>query len=178
MRLLDATEQVMCEAGYASVTAARVAKKLGLGQPLIYYYFKSIDDLLVAAYQRRTTRLIGQLEQALSLERPMHALWRLYNDPADAALTMEYMALANHNPRIRRETVKFGTVARKTEFAALARLRHSLPIDAAIAPPYVITIVIESISRVLALEAGLGLSGGHAETRAFIEWCLSKIEPD
>ena len=97
--LLDATEAVMREEGYAAVTSRRVAERAGINQQTVYYYFATMDDLLLAAYRRRTKQMRARVEEAMAADRPLHALWQCFADPFDAALTMEYLALSNHNKR-------------------------------------------------------------------------------
>ena len=46
-RLLDITERVMIEDGYASVSSRRVAKDAGVTPALVHYYFATIDDLFL-----------------------------------------------------------------------------------------------------------------------------------
>ena len=43
--------------------------------------------------------------------------------------------------------------------------------------PFAVTMAITSIGSVLGLESAIGISGGHAETRAMIEWCIDQLEP-
>jgi AcrR family transcriptional regulator len=51
--LLDAAEQLMLEEGYAAVTSRRVAEKAALKPQLVHYYFRTMDDLFLAAFRRR-----------------------------------------------------------------------------------------------------------------------------
>ena len=51
--LLDAAEQLMLEEGYAAVTSRRVAEKAALKPQLVHYYFRTMDELFLAAFRRR-----------------------------------------------------------------------------------------------------------------------------
>src|SRR5215831_8544826 len=106
--LMDATEAVMREEGYAAVSSRRVAERAGVNQQTVYYYFQTMDDLLLTTYRRRTQKVLEDLGRAMDMERPLHELWQIMSDPNEAALTMEYLALANHNAAIRLETIQFG----------------------------------------------------------------------
>ena len=64
--LMDAVEQVMREDGYGSLTARSVAVRAGLKHQLVYYYFQTIEDLLVACYDRHIERYRSRIEEALS----------------------------------------------------------------------------------------------------------------
>ena len=175
--LMDAAEAVMREEGYAAVTSRRVAERAGLNQQTVYYYFQTMDDLLLAAYRRRTQRVQEMIEQAMASERPLHALWQTFSDPFDAALSMEYLALSNHNELIRRETIEFGERSRRIGLDKVAeRLEQTTPDEESVAPIGVIT-AITYIVHLIGFEATLGLRGGHKEVRVLVEWCLRQLEP-
>ena len=175
--LMDAAETVMREEGYAAVTARRVAERAGVKHQLVYYYFQTMDDLLVAAFRRRAEQVIEKVEQVLAAKRPLHAFWQVFSDPADAALTLEYLALANHNEQIRLETIEFGERIRRLE---AERLADSFPQTERpeIVTPYAVMVAITYIARLVGFEATLGVRGGHKEARALVEWALQRLEPN
>lgn len=176
-QLMDGVETVMIEQGYAALTARNVAQRVGLKHQLVYYYFHSMDELLLTAFRRRTGQVLAQVEAAIGSPRPLQALWDAHSDPVQAALTVEYMALANHNDAIRTETVEFGERLRRTGLTEVAnRLGATTPKSDAL-NPFAITMAIQSISGILGMEAALGISGGHAETRALVQWCLDQLQP-
>ena len=65
--IMDATEKVIRDEGYAAVSSRRVAEVADIQQSLVYYYFKSMDDLLVATFQRRTERGMARYEKVKDL---------------------------------------------------------------------------------------------------------------
>jgi AcrR family transcriptional regulator len=172
--LMDATEAVMRDEGYAAVSSRRVAERAGVNQQTVYYYFQTMDDLLLAAFRRRTRSVLQKLEKAMAAERPLHAFWRTLGDPFDAALTMEYLALANHNELIRLETIEFGERLRRLQVSGL-RERIDLPSEEL--TPLAIVMAITYIGHLLGFEATLGIRGGHKDIRVLMEWCLRKLEP-
>lgn len=175
--LLDAAEAVMREEGYGALTSRRVAERAGINQQTVYYYFATMDDLLLAAYRRRTAQMRARVEEAMAAERPLHALWQCFADPFDAALTMEYLALANHNEAIRRETVAFGEEVRAMEAGKLAPEAGSALPEGAPASPIGLVMALTWVSHLMGFEATLGLRGGHREVRQLAEWALRQVEP-
>lgn len=175
--LLDAVEAVMVEKGYAAVTARSVADRAGLKYQLVFYYFQSMDDLLLAAYRRRIERVRERVEQALASDRPLHAFWEVSSEPSDAALTMEYLALSNHNALIRAETVEFGEVLRRLVAVRLPQQIGQATPDPTLFTPLAISVTLANIGAILGLEATVGISGGHEETKAMVGWCLRHLEP-
>jgi AcrR family transcriptional regulator len=176
--LMDATEAVMREEGYAAVTSRRVAERAGVNQQTVYYYFQNMDDLLLATYRRRTEQVLERTEQALASDRPLHALWQGSSDPSDAALTVEYLALANHNEAIRLETIEFGDRLRRLKAETLAqRLAANSP-DPDAATPMGMIVALGFVAHLLGCEAALGIRSGHKDTRMLAEWCLRQLEPN
>jgi AcrR family transcriptional regulator len=178
LALMDAVEAVMREDGYAALSARSVARRAGLKYQIVFYYFSTMDDLLLTTYRRRTQQVLERIEEALQSDQPLHAFWAAWSDPHDAALTLEYMAMANHNEAIRAETIAFGERVRRVELGRISeRLREASP-DPEAFQPFAITRAIASIGAILGFETALGISGGHRETQALVEWCLRHLEAD
>lgn len=177
LQLMDATEAVMREEGYAAVTSRRVAEHAGVNQQTVYYYFESMDDLLVATYRRRIQKMEEAFDQALSAERPLRAFWEVSSEPSDAALTLEYLALSNHNPSVRDETIEFGERSRRLYVQRLAASINANNPAPDMATPFAVVMAITYIAHLIGFEKAIGLHGGHGETATLINWCLSRLEP-
>jgi AcrR family transcriptional regulator len=175
--LMDAVETVMREEGYAALSARKVAARAGLKYQLVFYYFQTMDDLLLATYRRRTRSVLERTEQAVASERPLHALWEAASDPFGAALSLEYMAMSNHNALIRAETIAFGEQLRRFVADRLSDRLKDAGAAEGVFTPFGVTVAITSMGGILGFESALGISGGHAETRAIMERWLQELEP-
>jgi AcrR family transcriptional regulator len=176
--LLDGVEAVMLERGYAAVSARTVAEHAGLKYQVVFYYFENMDELFLAAYRRRMERILEAFHQALLAERPLHAFWAVSCDPPNAALSIEYVAVANHNDRVRAEITAYGERMRRMVVEGLSRRPwHEVALPE-VFTPLAITTALSCIAHILGFDAVLGISGGHKETRALVEWCLGQLEPD
>lgn len=176
--LMDAVEAVMREDGYAALSARSVAERAGLKHQLVYYYFQTMDDLLMATYRRHTDRVLESIEEAFRSPRPLHAFWEASANPGDATLNMEFTAMANHNEAIRAYTVEFGE---KIRLVGLDRIRAEIERRAPerkVFVPEAVTMALSAIGHSIGLQARLGLPGGHAELRALVEWCIDQLEPE
>ncbi|GBE68086.1 TetR family transcriptional regulator [Mycobacterium sp. MFM001] len=176
--LLDAAEQLMLEEGYAAVTSRRVAEKAGLKPQLVHYYFRTMDELFLAAFRRRAEEGLRVHAQALQSPQPLWALWRFSIDPTATAVTMEYVALANHRKALKAEIAYYAERFREEQREAVSNVLERYGIDAAEVPPLVWSVLITSVSRVLVMEQALGMSAGHAETVEFVERYLRRLEGD
>lgn len=176
--LMDGVEAVMREDGYAALTARSVAERAGLKHQLVYYYFQTMDDLLMATYQRHIGRVQERTEAAFRAPRPLHAFWEVSSNPHDARLNMEFMAMANHNDAIRAETIAFGEQLRKVGLEQVTAQIEAAPIGREMFSALALTQSIAAIGSTVGIEAALGIEGGHDETRAMVDWWLNRLEPE
>jgi len=176
-QLLDAVEAVMREDGYGALTARAVAERAGLKHQLVYYYFQTLEDLVVATYERHIERYNVQSVEALDSDRPLHAFWKVHSNPEDASLNTEFLSLSNHNEAIRARTIEFGERVRLLGFERLQEVIDRSGLHDSALTPVGIAQAIMAIGGNLALESAIGITGGHTETRALMEWCLDQIEP-
>ncbi|WP_363115119.1 helix-turn-helix domain-containing protein [Mycobacterium sp.] len=176
--LLDAAEQLMLEDGYAAVTSRRIAERAALKPQLVHYYFRTMDDLFLAAFRRRAEE--GLEVQALMLQapQPLWALWRFSTDPAATAITMEFIALANHRKALKAEIAYYAERFREEQRKALTTILEGYGVDPAKFPPLVWSVLMTSVSRVLVIEQALDMSAGHRETVEIVEAYLRHLEGD
>lgn len=176
--ILDATERLMRREGYGAVSSRRVATEAGLKQPLVHYYYRTTDDFLLAFYRRSAARSREQLDAALASPKPLRALWTMNSDPQRTALAAEFIALANHRKAIGAEIAAHVTATRALQAAALARAVSAMGTRWISVDPTVASVLLASIGYGLILENQVGVSVGHAETRAFIGHLIDQIEHD
>src|SRR5258708_28659097 len=105
--LLDAAEQLMLEEGYAAVTSRRVAEKAELKPQLVHYYFRTMDELFLAAFRRRAEEGLEVHAQVLQARQPLWALWRFSTHPAATATTLEFIAPTNHPKELKAEVASY-----------------------------------------------------------------------
>jgi AcrR family transcriptional regulator len=175
--LLDATEQLMLDSGYAAVSSRRVAAVAGVRPALVHYYFRTMDDLFLAAFTRRAEQALAHQQRALHSPQPLWSLWEVSRDPRGTVLTIEFSALANHRPAIRAEITAAAERIRAQQVDVLTAVlaTHGVTVDQC--PPIVAAVLIAGISLLLALEQGsLGMSSGHTETIAYVEEYLRRLE--
>jgi len=170
--LLDAVERVLRNEGYAAATSRRVAEEAGLKQQLVYYYFRTMDELLLACFRRRTARALARLEQDVASEHPIQAIWNTLSNASDGKLSFEFMALANHHDGIREEVARFVAESRRMEAKAFAlRGDATGPVS-----PVAAAFLLSSVTLMLGREAATGIDEGHHEVRKLIDWALARFD--
>ena len=174
-RIVEATEQVIRDEGYAAASSRRVAQRAGLKPSLVHYYFPTTDDMLLAVFKRGAAQSDAMIDEALASDDPVRALWRFFADTSRTALTMEFMALAIHRDGIRAEIAKHSEAMRARQTELFERLLGERLAD--IGAPAGLSVVLAGIGRALVMENGLGISTGHAETRALVETWLDRLLP-
>lgn len=175
VQILDAAEALMVQEGYAAVTSRRLAAHAGMKQSLIYYYFRTMDELFIALFRRMSEQGLVRLQEALRAEQPIRALWNLYSDRSRTALIIEFLALANHRKVVQAEIAQYAEQLRSLELKGLTRLFAERSIEPQI-PPLVVSVLLTSLARGLVQESALGISRGHAPTRSFVDACLRFFE--
>ena len=176
--LLDAAEHLMLEEGYAAVTSRRVADKAALKPQLVHYYFRTMDDLFLAAFRRRAEQGLAVQAQVLQAPQPLWALWRFSTDPAATAITMEFIALANHRKALKAEIAYYAERFREEQRKALTTILDRYDVAPVKIPPLVWSVLMTSVSRVLVIEQALDMSAGHRETVEIVEDYLRHLEGD
>lgn len=175
-KILDVTEKVMIEDGYAAVSSRRVAKEVGVTPALIHYYFATLDDLFLEVMRRRGAQQRERLERILNEPQPLHSLWSFSREQAGTSLLLEFMALANHRKSIREELAASAEEFRRIELEVLAERMAGYEIDPDEFPLEAILVTIAALSRTVVMEQALGMHTGLLETDALVERLLERYE--
>ncbi len=174
--MLNAAEEILKEEGYAALTSRRVAEYLGVKQRLVYYYFRTMDDLVQECFKRLSVRELARLREALASARPLHEVWDICINTSDARLISEFMALANRNEGVRQEVVNFIEESRKIQVTALRKaMVKNGSLEQGLSPD-VIAFLGTSLALALNREASLGVSKGHRAVKKTIRGFFDALE--
>lgn len=172
--IVKAAEQVILEEGYAAASTRRVAARAGLKPPLVHYYFPTTDDLLLAVFRRGAAQSDEMVNQALTSDDPVRALWHFFSDTSRTGLALEFMALANHRKAIRAEIAIHSEKMRKQQAELLYRIFGKRLMGPDGCPSAGLSLLLAGIGRALVMESALGVTSGHEEARAFVDRLLDK----
>jgi AcrR family transcriptional regulator len=170
--LLDATERVLHDHGYGAVTSRRVAAEAGLKQQLVYYYFRTMDELLLATLNRRIQQMLDQLERALDTDRPARDVWSDLARSLDAGLAFEFLAMANHHDGVRDAVRTFVNRARDLQTRAMTAQLERRGIDPSPLTPAALVFIVHSAMLLMSREADLEIVAAHDDVLALGEWAL------
>ncbi|MHC5257694.1 TetR/AcrR family transcriptional regulator [Streptomyces sp. UC4497] len=174
--LLDITERLMLEEGYAAVGVRKVAREAEVAPALVLYYFRTLDDLFLAVLRRRADDELERVTRHLSGPQPLRALWRLSSHPGNA-LTTEFAALANHRKSIRADLAAHAERYREAQLEALTRglAASGTELPAGMSPA-VLLVLTNALGRNLMMERAMGMTTRHDEALAFVEQFLQQCE--
>lgn len=173
--LMDATERVIREEGYAAATSRRIAAEAGVKQQLVYYYFRTMDELLLQTFRRRVEHALTRLSETIAADAPIQAIWTNLTATIDGKLAFEFVALANHHEGIRQEVRRFMTESRRMEAAAIERQVRTKGADLGPMTPSAAAFIMYSVSLILRREAATGITEGHDDVLALMDWMLKRV---
>jgi AcrR family transcriptional regulator len=174
--MLDSAQEILREEGHAALTSRRIAERMGVKQRLIYYYFHTMDELIVDLFQRLSEREIARLELAAQSPRPLREVWDVCIHTTDARLVSQFMALANRIEGLRKEVVHFIEESRAIQVRALEQAAQRAAIPSGL-PAQSLALLATSVALSMTREEQLGITSGHAEVRALIEDVIARYEP-
>jgi len=174
--ILDAAQEIMLEEGYAAVSTRRVAGKADVNQGMVYYHFGAMDDLFIELFQRGADKTFQRQAEALESAQPLWALWDMMQDQSHSALTMEFVALANHRKAIRGVIAESSRKFRSLHEEAVTRILKERGMDSETWPPLALVLFMSSVSRFLLMEKSFDISAGHEQMTAVVEKYLRDIE--
>lgn len=173
--LLDAAEAILLQDGYAAATARRIAGEVGLKHQVVFYYFGTQEDLLLALFQRQAEAHRQRLVAALASDQPLRALWGLVTDRSATKLTLEFLALANHSEAMRAAIADNAEAVRNLQVEALTRHMQARGAEPSLSPE-LLTILTNALARLLVQEATIGITGGHDTAEAMIAALLDRFD--
>ena len=178
--MLDGAEAVLRDEGHAALTSRRIAERIGVKQRLVYYYFATMDDLVIDLFHRMSVRELERLRTAAASNLPLREIWDVCINTTDARLISQFMALAGRIEALAKEVIHFIEESRAIQVAALAEALQRTPQGrgpGARLDPAAVAIIATSVALTLTRERQLGTQAGHAAVLAMFERFLASIEP-
>lgn len=176
IRLLDATEEVILQEGYAAVSSRAVASRVGIQAPHVHYYFPTLDDLFSAVLQRRSAHNVERMTAAMSSPEPLRAWWKLASDVRGAALFVELIAAANHRPALKAEVGVVAREVRQMQMTQLATLLDEYGLSPDQYPPALVAAALQGLAFGLVSDEVAGYDTAADQARAGMERLIDRLE--
>ena len=170
--LIQAAAEIINDEGYAALSARALAEKVGLKRQIVHYYFRTMEDLLLAVVRHYGDESLDRLSNAMKSGDPLRAIWQ--EEPDASATTYAFLAMAKHLPGIRAEIETYFGRFRNLKVAAVTSYLVDAGLTSDLSPAALVSI-IQSIAQGLKAEEALGSTSGHAETRATVEGWLRDV---
>lgn len=167
--LLDSVEIILNDQGFEALTTRRIAEQTGVQQRLVYYYFRTLDDLIVEAFRRVAQRELDCLRTAQETLQPLPILWDICITSVGNPIISEFINMHQHIPQLREEIVQFITDARAIFaiplFAILERHGGSLKLYPNGAPinPVGLAGIATSLALQMVREKQLQIDQNHGD---------------
>ena len=173
--MLDGAEDILREEGHAALTSRRIAERIGVKQRLVYYYFHTMDDLIVETFRRLANADLARLHEAAKAPKPFTKIWDASVRTTDSRLISEFMALANRIDGLRGEVIRFIEEVRAIQVRAITEAMTRNGIKSAL-PPAALAIVATSVALSVSREAQIGVHFGHDDIMSVIETFIATLE--
>ncbi len=174
--LLDAAERLLRDHGYAGITTRRLAQEAGVNHGLVHYYFGSNENLLVAALEQFTDRLVARQRELYTGDMPFVDKWRaamrllVNEDAAYEKIWMELQALAWNKEGIRERLSRVNAEWRAVLTEAFDQPRRELGIEM---PLEALVSLVITFNLGIMVERLGGINTGHAVLLEWIDRWLS-----
>jgi AcrR family transcriptional regulator len=176
-RIVEATVELIRDEGYAAASTRRVAARAGLKPSLVHYYFPTTDDLLLEVCRQGAADSDRMIDSALASDDPVRALWRFFVDTSRTAMSLEFMALANHRPAVREAMAQHSVAMRARQVELLGHLLGDRMKALEGFDPAGLALILAGIGRCIVMEKSLGVEEGHDQARAIVESWLDRLVP-
>ena len=183
--LLDATERLLIEVGYAGVTTRGVAQEAGVNHGLVHYYFGSMEELLLRVLERFTDRLIERQTAMYASDRPFIDRWRqamryLTEDRRSGyqKIWLELQAMAWNHPEFRERVAAVTRRWRTVLTDAIGRALKDYALPARRYPVEAVVALVVTCNEGMILERHMGVDDGHTALLRWIERLLVSLEEE
>jgi len=177
LRLIDAAAELLGIEGHPAFSARRIADHAKLKPQLVHYYFRSMDELVVAVFHRTAAEYFKFHDEALSSPSPVRAIWNLNSHLPVARLMLEFVALGKRYPLLREEMRASGEAFRKLQVEAIESCYRQRGLGEGLPCPEALAMLLSALARSLVIEESVGVSTSHDALKDYVEGLLLRIEP-
>jgi len=179
--ILDAAECLLVDVGYARITTRRLAERAGVNQGLVHYYFGSMEEVLLQAVERFTSRLVERQRSMYASDTPFIEKWRAAmsfleedSDSGYQKILLELYALGWNNEAIRNRMKHVHEQWMNVLLPSFEDGLTELGVDKERYPVEAIVSLVSTFNQGIMLERLSGVDSGHRELLEMIERLLAE----
>lgn len=174
--ILKAAIGVLQEEGAAGLTASNVAKRADVKAHMVHYYFRSIEDLVLALIRQHGSLGLKNTARAIASDEPLRALWEVETSFKWMSVAMELSNIAIRREDMKAEMMRYIEDMRNLQAEGIQRHFQLRGIECAV-PPMALTIMVAGIARQIVREKEFDVSLGHDEMATVVEMFLENLKP-
>lgn len=172
--ILTAATQVLREEGAGALTASNIARKIGVKAHMVHYYFRSMEELVLALVRQHGILGLKNTARAIASDEPLRALWDIETAYKWSIVAMELSTFALHHEAVGAEMMRYIEDLRALQADGIARYFEANGIECPI-PPLAISIMIAAIARQIQREKEYNVALGHDDMVAVVEQFLQSL---
>ena len=179
--ILDAAECLLVDVGYARITTRRLAERAGVNQGLVHYYFGSMEEVLLQAVERFTSRLVERQRSMYASDAPFIEKWRAAmsyleedSDSGYQKILLELYALGWNDEAIRNRMKQVHEQWMNVLLPSFEAGLTELGVDKGQYPVEAIVSLVVTFNEGIMLERLSGIDSGHRELLEMIERLLAE----
>jgi AcrR family transcriptional regulator len=183
--LLVAAERLLIEVGYGGITTRVLARRAGVNQGLVHYYFGTIDEVLLQVLERFTARLIERQRAMYEADVPFVEKWRTAMGYVDEDMAsgyqkvwLELQALAWNRPEISERVARVDDEWRDVLAEAFGHAMREFGIDRRRYPTEAIVALVGTFNLGMIVERHVGCTRGHQALLRMIDRWLDDLEAE
>ena len=177
--ILDASESLLMEVGYAAITTRKLAGRAGVNHGLVHYYFGSMEEVFLQTLERFTRRLVERQREMYAADRPFIEKWRsamdfLADDSESGyhkvwlelqAMGWNHVDMRDRIQRVHSQWIDVVTAAFDEGMTELGIDRRQFPLRGLVA-------LVVTFNQGVILERTSGVDSGHRELLRMIDRVL------
>lgn len=172
--ILAAATQVLREEGAGALTASNIAKRIGVKAHMVHYYFRSMEELVLALVRQHGILGLKNTARAMASDEPLRAMWDIETAYKWSIVAMELSTFALHHDAVGAEMMRYIEDMRALQADGIARYFEAKGIECSI-PPMAISIMIAAIARQIQREKEYNVALGHDDMFAVVEQFLAGL---
>lgn len=175
--IMDVTEEILRDEGISALTSRNITDRIDANQRLVFYYFETMDELIIETFRRMSKRELERLQIALNSKQSLRELWKILEVTLDTKLVSEYVTIANRMEDLKKEVQAHILHVRKLHIEVISRIMNNHNRNGRTASAAAIAMLATSAALAMHREAEIGVTLGHSDVMDLITDFIDRHDP-